>query len=165
MPNIYNKEGPIGYETTSPNQTFAGHYKHPTARYPIQMQHDPRARHSQRLSAHHSSALLVVSSRACPSSVPLLSNGVRVAMFVFSSTSSHNSSSSISDGFRRPPTFIARSRSCSLAALAACSRSSAKSSALSPENSFSEMRKSRRITLNRFRSELVAKRPSMNDAI
>jgi hypothetical protein len=90
---------------------------------------------------------------------------VRVATVVSSSTSSHNSSSSISDGFKRPPTFIALSRSSSFAFEAACSRSSAKSSALSPENSFSEMRKSRRMILNRLRSELVAKRPSMNDAI
>jgi hypothetical protein len=168
MPNIYNKEGPIGYETTSPIQSFARDHNHATA--PSTTPHDsqpstPVLDYSQRLSAHHSSALLLAASRACPSTLRLPSKAVRVAVFVSSSTSSHNSSSSISDGFKRPPTFIARSRSCSLAALAACSRSSANSSALSPENSFSEMRKSRRITLNRFRSELVAKSPSMNDAI
>lgn len=90
---------------------------------------------------------------------------MRVATFVSSSASNHNSSSSISEGFSRPPTFIARSRSSSFALDAACSRSSAKSSALSPENSFNEIRKSRRMILKRLRSEFVAKRPSMNDAI
>lgn len=60
---------------------------------------------------------------------------------------------------------MARSRSSSLALFAACSRSSAKSSALSPENSLSEMRKSRKMTLKRLRSEFVANSPSMNDAI
>jgi hypothetical protein len=49
--------------------------------------------------------------------------------------------------------------------VAACSRSSAYSSALSPENSFNEMRKSRRMILKRLRSELVANSPSMNEAI
>ena len=94
-----------------------------------------------------------------------LSYGVRVATFASNSTSSHNSSSSISEGFNRPPTFMARSRSCSFAVFAACSRSSRNNSALSPENSFKEIKKSRRMTLKRLRSELVAKSPSMNDAI
>jgi hypothetical protein len=60
---------------------------------------------------------------------------------------------------------MARSRSSSFALEAACSRSSAKSSALSPENSFNEMRKSLKMILNRFRSELVANKPSINNAI
>jgi len=94
-----------------------------------------------------------------------LSYGARVATFASNSTSSHNSSSSISEGFNRPPTFMARSRSCSFAVFAACSRSSRNNSALSPENSFKEIKKSRRMTLKRLRSELVAKSPSMNDAI
>lgn len=83
------------------------------------------------------------------------------ATLASSSSFSHSSSSSISDGFSRPPTLLARSRSCSLAALAACSRSSANNSALSPENSLSEMRKSRRMSLKRVRSPLLARRPSM----
>jgi hypothetical protein len=93
------------------------------------------------------------------------SPGARVAILASNSSSRHNSSSSISDGFNRPPTFIARSRSSFFAWVAACSRSSAKSSVLSPENSFKEIRKSRRITLNRVRSELVAKSPSMKELI
>ena len=100
-----------------------------------------------------------------PGRTSVLSNGVRVAVFGSSSSSSHNSSSSISEGFKRPPTFLARSRSSSLALAAAASRSSVNSSALSPENSLREMRKSRKIILNRPRSEFVAKRPSMNDAM
>ena len=94
-----------------------------------------------------------------------LSYGVRVATPVSKSSSRHNSSSSISDGLSRPPTFMARSRSSSFALAAACSRSSAKSSALSPENSLSEIRKSRSITLKRLRSLLVANSPSMKEPI
>lgn len=48
---------------------------------------------------------------------------------------------------------------------AAASRSSEYSSALSSENSLREMRKSRRMVLNRPRSEFVANRPSINDAM
>jgi hypothetical protein len=39
MPNIYNKEGPIGYETTSPIQSFARDHNHATA--PSTTPHDP----------------------------------------------------------------------------------------------------------------------------
>lgn len=71
------------------------------------------------------------------------------------SCSSHNSSSwSRSAGFRSPPTLIRRSRSASSAAFCASSRSSEKSSELSPENSLSWMRKSRRSSLNFGRSVL-----------
>jgi hypothetical protein len=40
MPNIYNKEGPIGYETTSPIQSFARDHNHATA--PSTTPHDPQ---------------------------------------------------------------------------------------------------------------------------
>ena len=93
------------------------------------------------------------------------SHCVRVAFSMLSSSSSHSSSSSISEGFNKPPTFIIRSRSCSLASLAACSRSSAKSSALSPANSLSDMRKSLRINLNLLRSLLCVKRLSIKELI
>lgn len=74
-----------------------------------------------------------------------------VALYsVLSSSSSHNSSSSWSRsaGLRRPPTLESRSRSADLIARSCASFSSAKSSALSPENSLSWIKKSRRFNLN-----------------
>ena len=69
---------------------------------------------------------------------------------MLNSSSSHSSSSSSSSaGLSRPPTLERRSRSAALAAKSCCSFSSAYSSALSPENSFNWMRKSRTLSLNR----------------
>lgn len=77
------------------------------------------------------------------------------------SSSHHNSSSwSRSAGFSSPPTFMRRSRSASSAAFWASSRSSAKSSELSPENSLSWIRKSLRSSLNLGKSVLKVNRPS-----
>ena len=127
------------------------------------MYHSPT--HSPYISHPSSSSKVWLKTPATSELTLASSNGVRVAVFGCRSSSSHNSSSSISEGFKRPPTFIARCRSSSLALAAAASRSSVKSSALSPENSLSEIRKSRRMILKRARSELVAKSPSMKDAI
>lgn len=86
---------------------------------------------------------------------------------VLSSSSSHSSSSSSasSAGFRRPPTLERRSRSAALASRSCCSFSSAYSSALSPANSFSWMRKSRRFSLNRSYWEFRVNSPSTNALI
>lgn len=80
---------------------------------------------------------------------------------VRNSSSSHSSSSSSnSDGLSSPPTFERRSRSAARAAVSCCSFSSAYSSALSPANSFSWMRKSRRLSLNLSGTLFRVKRPS-----
>ena len=91
------------------------------------------------------------------------SRGTTFEISALNSSPSHSSSSwSRSAGLSSPPTFLARSISASFWACCAISRSSVKSSALSPENSRRLIRKSRSVVLNLFTSLLYRNRPSMN---
>lgn len=99
-----------------------------------------------------SSTKFILVSKRCsivPRSILLLLLFLRRASFY------NSSSSSISLGFNNPPTFMARCLSFSFASWAAFSRSSANKSALSapePPNSFSWIKKSLNVSLNRTRS-------------
>ena len=89
--------------------------------------------------------------------------GTTSEISALSSSPSHSSSSwSRSAGLSSPPTFFALSISASFWACCAISRSSVKSSALSPENSRRLIKKSRSVVLNLFTSLLYRNRPSMN---
>ena len=79
----------------------------------------------------------VVHSPSASATSSTLPSSVLAPLLKATSSFSQSSSSSSSLGFSRPPIFIPLSLSFAFASVAACSRSSVKSSALSPANSLS----------------------------